>query len=132
AETADAGTVLNSLGGLYIDQGRFDQARTTLDRAALIYACARDVIPMDHIALLNTQAALVARQCNWRAAEQHLRDGLSLSGRETFINPVAWRSLLNNFAQDQKITYHREARAIQIRVTGLNRRTSSVVDVGTY
>jgi tetratricopeptide (TPR) repeat protein len=131
-ETADAGAILSSLGSLYIEEQRLAEARRALDQALIIFGRAKDTVPMDRIKLLNVRGVLHARQGDWREAEQELHDALSMSDREPWVNPVALRSLLTNYAQVLRRNHHgREARSIEARAAALqpDRTTAAIVDI---
>jgi Tfp pilus assembly protein PilF len=80
-KTVEAGAALNSFGSLYVRQGRFEEARRTLDRALLIFASAKDAVPSDRIKTLHVRGVL-ARQRAWRESEQNLSDALTMAGHE--------------------------------------------------
>ncbi len=87
---------------------------------------------MDRIKLLNVRGVLHARQGDWREAEQDLHDALSMSDREPWIDQVALRSLLTNYALVLRKNHHRrEARSIEARATAIqtDRTTAAIVDL---
>jgi tetratricopeptide (TPR) repeat protein len=130
-ETADVSAILNEHGSLYIHQQRLAEARQALDRAFAILTLAQDAAPLDRIKLLNLRGVLHARQGDWRQAEQDLHDALSMSDREPWVDPVAHRSLLTNYALVLRKNHHRrEARSIEARAaaTQTDRTTAAIVD----
>src|SRR5262249_19538122 len=130
--TADAGAIFNSLGSLYVKEGRFDEAGRALDRALIIFDHVEDAVPMDRIKLLNARGVLHAWKGEWRGAEEDLRDALSMADREPYVDPVAFRSVVNNYARVlHKNHRRREARAIEARAAVLdgNRTDNIVVDM---
>jgi tetratricopeptide (TPR) repeat protein len=131
-ETADAGAILNNLGSLYIHEQRLDEARRALDRALAIFSRAEDAAPMDRIKLLNVRGVLRTRQGDWTGAEQDLHGALLMVDREPWVNPVALRSLLDNYSRVLRRNHHkREARSIEARAAKIqmDRTTASVVDI---
>ena len=131
-ETADAGTILNALGSLYIEEQRLDEARGMLDRALAIFSRAKDAVPMDRIKLLRVRGVLHAWQGHWREAEQDLQEALSMSDREPWVDQVALRSLLTIYAQVLRKNHHgREARSIEARTRAIqtDRTTAAIVDI---
>ncbi|MGH9664116.1 MAG: tetratricopeptide repeat protein, partial [Bryobacteraceae bacterium] len=97
-ETADAASVLNSLGALYIEEGRFEDARRALDRALAIFATAKDTVPMDRIKILNLCAALQTRQGEWWDAEEKLRQEVSIADRQEHLDLAEIIPVLANLA----------------------------------
>jgi tetratricopeptide (TPR) repeat protein len=81
ADSASVGSVLKGLGVLYLQERRFDDARTALDRAIAIFNRARDTEPTDLINALNWRATLDVKRHNWDGAEQDLRDAVSIADR---------------------------------------------------
>src|SRR5262249_32117180 len=108
-DTADAGAILNSLGSLYVQERRFDEADLVLDRALSIFDHAEDAVPRDRINLLNPRGLLHARRGEWREAEEDLRDALSVADREPWLDPVDLRSLLTNYARVLRKNHRRQA-----------------------
>ena len=131
-ETADAGAILNSLGSLYIEEHRLEDARRALDRALTIFNHATDAVPMDRIKLLALRGVLHARQSEWQEAEQDFSDALSMADRESKVDPAALRSLLASYGVVLRKNHHRrEARSIEARAAALGRdhTKDDVVDV---
>ena len=131
-ETGDAGAILNSLGALYIHEQRLDEARRALDRALAIFSRAEDAAPMDRIKLLNVRGVLRTRQGDWTGAEEDLHDALSMADREPWVDPVALRSLLVNYAKVLHRNHHgREARSIEARAAAIRTdgTASAIVDI---
>jgi len=131
-ETRYAGAVVSRLGWIYIEEGRFDQARQALDRGFSIFNSSRDTVPMDHIKLLNLRGVLYARQGAWEEAEQNLSAALSMADRQRSVDPVFLRTLLNSYAYVLRKNHHRrEARLIEARAARLppSPANSTVVDV---
>jgi tetratricopeptide (TPR) repeat protein len=129
---ANAGAVLTGLGALYIEERRLDAARRALDRAFVIFAHAKDAVPMDHIKLLNVRAVLHVRQKEWLEAERDLSDAVSMAEGESQEDSAAFASLLTNYASVLRKNHHRrEARTIEKRAAVLNgkRPRDEVVDV---
>ena len=132
SESADVGAILDDLGSLYIHEHRLTDARQVLDRAFAICSRAKDVATMDRIKLLNVRGVLQAREGDWGAAEQDLHDALSMADREPWVDPVALRSLLKNYAVVlRRNRRRREARSIESRAAKIqiDRTTASIVDI---
>jgi hypothetical protein len=75
---------------------------------------------------------LKARQGDWRGAEQDLHDALSMVDREPWVDPVALRSLLVNYALALRRNRRaREARSIEARAASIriDRTVGSIVDI---
>jgi tetratricopeptide (TPR) repeat protein len=131
-DSADTAGFFNSLGALYIELNRLDDAQRALDRALTIFSSSKDALAMDRIKLLNVRAALHARQGKWSEAEQDLRDAISLAGCESATTFIPCASILTNYAYVLRKNHHgREARSIDTRITALYRGHPSemVVDV---
>lgn len=133
AQMSDTGSVLTSLASVYTFQRRFEDARRTLDRAAAIFAQAKDSVPMDRIKLLSVRAGLHARQGEWQKAELDLRDAVDEADRESQVIPAAREFLLTNYARVLRKNHRRrEARAIEARAAALgfpSGARGAVVDV---
>jgi hypothetical protein len=130
-ETAEAGAVFTSLGSLYVNEHRFEEARQALDRALSTFSRAKDAVPTDRIKALNVRGVLQARQGAWLGAEQDLSEAVSMADREPWIEPVALRSLLTSYAYVLRKNHHRrEARTIEARAAGIRAdpATSMIVD----
>jgi hypothetical protein len=88
-ETGDAGTLLESVGALYIRENRMPEAREMLDLAFEVFGRAADTVPWDRIKLLQTRSILDGRQGRWNEAEQDLANALAIAGRESQAEPAA-------------------------------------------
>jgi len=130
-ETADAGATLNSLGSLYIEENRLDEARGALDRALVVFSHAIDAVPMDRIKLFHLRGVLHARQGKWREAEQDFCDALALADREPKFDSSPLRSLLSAYAIVLRKNHRgKDARSVEARLAALGRDpTVDVVDV---
>jgi tetratricopeptide (TPR) repeat protein len=131
-DSADAAAILGSLGSLYIQEQRLDDARRTLDNASVIYSRAKDVAPMDRIKFLDLRGVLHSRLGEWALARDYLREALSMADREPAVHPLVLRSLLTNYAVVLRKTHQtREARSIEARAAGLPKdgANASVVDL---
>jgi tetratricopeptide (TPR) repeat protein len=129
---ADAASTLTSLGSLYINQGRLDEAARMLDRALEIFNTAPDTVPLDRIKLLYLRAALHAMQGEWQKAQEELRDAISIADQEKGLDPAYYSCLLANYAQVLRKNHRRrEARPIEARAAALrgHRATEGLVDV---
>lgn len=131
-EAAEAGAVLNSLGSIYIEEQRLEEARSALDRALIILSNAKDTVSLQRIKLFNLKGVLLARQGAWLEAEQDLSAALAMADQEPWLNPIALRTLLTIYAYALRRNHHRrEARSIEARAAGIHTApaTSSVIDV---
>jgi len=131
-ETADAGAVLNGLGVVYIHEQRLTEARQALDRALAIFSHAKEAGPSDRIKVLHCLGAVHARQGDWREAEQDFHDALAIADQEPWVDPVALRSLLTNYAYVLRRNHHgREARSMEARAATmhLDPALSTTIDV---
>jgi len=131
-DTADAGSALASLGTLYLKEGRFNDARRSLDQGLAIFSRAKDAVPSDSIKLLNVRGVLQARQGAWLEAEQDFAKALSMADREPWVEPVVLRSLLTSYAYVLRRNHHRrEARSIEARTAGIpiDPARSTTVDI---
>jgi tetratricopeptide (TPR) repeat protein len=131
-DTADAGSVLTLLGGLYLKEGRFNDARRSLDQGLAIFGRAKDAVPSDTIKLLNVRGVLQAQQGVWLEAEEDLAKALSMADREPWVEAFFLRSLLTNYAYVLRRNHHRrEARTIEARAAGIPRdpTRSMTVDI---
>jgi tetratricopeptide (TPR) repeat protein len=124
-----AGAVLNSLAVLYIDLHRFEEARSSLDRALAIFDGSREAVSMDYIRVFNSRGALHAAEQDWPQAVQSLRNAVSIADSDIQLNPEVKASLLANYAWALRKDHRRsEARAIEARLNALPlRRTPGVV-----
>jgi len=131
-ETADAAAILNNLASLYIHEQRLVEARQALDRAFAVFNRAKDAVPIDRIKVLDVRGVLQARQGDWQGAEHDLHDALSMADREPWMDPVALRSLLVNYALVLRRNHRpREARSIEARAAAIriDRTASAIVDI---
>ncbi|HKE26148.1 MAG TPA: tetratricopeptide repeat protein [Bryobacteraceae bacterium] len=131
SNSADAGSVLNALGSLYIEEHRLDEAERVLDHAAAVFGRAEGV-PADRIKLLNAWGVLHARQGKWREAERELHESLSLADSTGWTDLAAQRSLLRNYSQVLRRNNNKhEAQAIEKRLSALQaaRTKVPVVDI---
>jgi tetratricopeptide (TPR) repeat protein len=132
SDSADAAGILCSLGSLYLEEQRLDEARRVLDNVLGIYSRAKDVVPMDRIKFLDLRGVLHSRLGDWGLAQDDLLDALSMVDREPFVDPLVLRSILNNYSRVLRKTHHgRDARSIEARAAALppDRTTSAVVDL---
>jgi tetratricopeptide (TPR) repeat protein len=130
--TADAGALLNGLGGIYIKEQRMTEARQALDEALAIFERAPDADSWDRIKVLQTRGALRARQREWRKAEEDMANALSIADRESRVEPTVLRSLLIDYAAVLRKNHRRrEARSIEMRIAALGRayEEGGLVDV---
>ena len=131
-ETADAGAVLTSLGTLYVQEGRFEEAGLSVGRASAILSQARDAAPMDRSKLFCVRAMLHARLGEWPSAEKDFRQGLSLADGQPAVGTAYILTLLSGLAEALKKNHHRhEARRIEARAAALLPASPSntVIDV---
>jgi len=120
-ETAETAGVLNMLGDVYLADSRYDDASRALDRAYVLFAAARDTIPLDRIDILNSCAVLHARQGKWQKAEEELRSAIATADRDTRLDPVDVEFLLVNYANVLRKNHRRpEARLIEARAAALH------------
>jgi tetratricopeptide (TPR) repeat protein len=131
-ETADAGAVLTSLGMLYVQERRYEEARRSVDRASAIFMQARDAAPMDRSKLVAVRGMLHAGLGEWGSAERDYREGLWLADRQPDVGPAYVLNLLNRLAEALRKNHHRhEAREIEGRAAALLRASppTTAVDV---
>jgi tetratricopeptide (TPR) repeat protein len=131
-ESAEAATVLNGLGSLYVEWGRLTESQQVLDRALAIFSSAKDTVPHDYIKLHQVRGVLHAWQGAWREAEDDFREALSVSDREPWVDPIALRLLLNRYAYVLHKNHHgREARSIEKRAAALHTggTSTAIVDI---
>jgi tetratricopeptide (TPR) repeat protein len=131
-ETADAGSILNGLGVVYIHEERLTEAQQALDRALAIFSNATDAVPSDRMKVLHCRGALHARQRDWREAEQDFHDALSIADQEPWVDPVALRLLLTDYAYLLRKNHQgREARSLEARAAAihLDPAASMTIDV---
>jgi len=132
SDSADAAGILCSLGSLYLEEQRLDEARRVLDNVLVIYSRAKDVVPMDRIKFLDLRGVLHSRLGDWGLAQDDLRDALSMVDREPFVDPLVLQSILNNYSRVLRKTHHgRDAGSIEARAAALppDRTTAAVVDL---
>jgi tetratricopeptide (TPR) repeat protein len=132
SDSGDAAAILCSLGSLYVEEQRLDEARRVLDRVLVIYSRARDVVPMDRIKFLCLRGDLHARLGEWGLSQDDLRDALSMVDRERSVDPLVLRPILNAYSQVLRKNHHgRDARFIEARAAALppDLTTAAVVDL---
>ena len=118
--SADYASLLHDLGALYIEQQRYAEARSPLERAWEIDQKAKDAATMDRIKLLETRAILDARNHEWREAAEKLRQALTMISRETRADPITLRSILISYAIVLRKGHRRhEARSVEQQVAAL-------------
>jgi tetratricopeptide (TPR) repeat protein len=132
-DRADAATILNSLGTLYMEQKRFTEARHALDRGLEIFESAKDAVPMDRIKLLHVRAILQAREGHWQDAAKDLRQAVSLlDATAGQCDPELAAAIMENYATALRKTHQgHDARMIAARAAALRAQGTSgiVVDV---
>jgi len=131
-EMADAGSVLTSLGSLYIEERRFEDAQRSVDRASAIFSQTTDAAPIDRSKLLGVRGVLHARRREWPSAEKDFRDALSLADGQPAVGTEYILFLLTGFAEALHENHHQqEARGIKARAAALRRVSplNTVVDV---
>jgi PadR family transcriptional regulator, regulatory protein PadR len=131
-ETADAASVLISLGSIYIEEQRLDDASRTLDRALDTLNRAEDTVPLDRLRLLRVSAVLHARQGQWAESARDFADALSIADREANIDLGTLRTMLAGYAVVLRKIHHRhEARSIESRAASLRVDTAGteLVDI---
>jgi tetratricopeptide (TPR) repeat protein len=118
--TADAGALLTGLGGIYIQERRFDQALETLNAALAICERAPDADPWDRVKILHLRGVLNANKGEWKEAEQDFACALSISDHESRVEPTALSPLLTDYAAVLRRNHRqREARAVETRLAAL-------------
>lgn len=131
-ESADAASILNCLGSLYLGEERLNEARNVLDQALAIYDRADDAVPVDLMKFLALRAVLHARLGEWQQSEADLRDALSMADRQPSVDPALLRVLLVNYSYVLRKNHHRrEARVVEGRSAALpaGGSAAAVVDV---
>ena len=131
-ETADAGAVLTSLGTLYVQERRYEEAGRSVDRASAIFAHTRDAAPMDRSKLLAARGMLHASLGEWRSAEKDFREALWLADGQPDVGPAYVFNLLNRLAEALRKNHHRhEAREIEACAAALLRASppNTAIDV---
>ena len=82
--------------------------------------------------VLGCRAVVYGRQGDWREAEQDFHDALSIAHQEPWVDPIALRSLLTNYAYVLRRDHHgREARSMEARAAAiyLDPTLSTTIDV---
>jgi hypothetical protein len=82
--------------------------------------------------VLHCRGVLYTRQGNWREAEQDFHDALSIADQERWVDPVALRLLLTDYAYLLRRNHHgREARSLKARAAAihLDPASSMTIDV---
>jgi tetratricopeptide (TPR) repeat protein len=131
-ETADAATLLENIGALYVRENRMREACEMLDQAFAVFGRAADTVPWDRGKLLHIRGALYGREGQWKAAGQDLADALAIADQESRVEPAALRSLLDDYATVLRKSHRRrDARSIERRIAALGRAPEDreVVDV---
>jgi tetratricopeptide (TPR) repeat protein len=131
-EMADAGALLTSLGTLYVQERRFEEAGRSMDRASAIFEQTRDAAPMDRSKLLAARGMLHASLGEWGAAEKDFREGLWLADGQRDVGPTYVLNLMNRLVEAMRKNHHgHEARAIEARAAALLRANppNTTVDV---
>lgn len=130
-DSADAASILNSLGKLYLREMRFHEATQALDRCLSILAVAPDALPMDRIKALNDRAVVYVAQGHWDQAAGDLSRAVSLL--DDYVrghNPAAVSALFDNYAAVLRKTRHsREAREFAAQSAALRGQLPSVLVV---
>jgi tetratricopeptide (TPR) repeat protein len=132
SETVDAAAVLISFATLLIDERRLEEARRSVDRAAVILSQSKDAAPMDHSKLLMVRGALHARRLEWRDAEIDFRKALAIADSQPGVDAGYILVLLAGFAEVLNKNHHRqEGRRISARAAALRLASplNTVVDV---
>jgi hypothetical protein len=125
SEASDGAIVLTGLGGLYIEQSRFGDARTALEKANRILITQKDAHPVEYMELLLAQALLCARQSRWRDAEEDLRDSLEIA-RTKPPDADLMASMLKWYAFVLRKTHHgREAQSLEAQAAALRGHSES-------
>lgn len=132
-DSADAASILNSLGELYQREKRFHDAIQSLDRCLFILAVAPDALPMDRIKALNDRAVVYVAQGHWDQAARDLSRAVSLlDDYARCHSPAAVSALFDNYAAVLRKTRHsRDARRFAAQSAALQTqlRAVEVVDV---
>ena len=131
-DSVDAASILNNLGSLYIEEKRFVQARQVLDRAQVIFAVVKDVVPLDRIKLATIQGSLCARLSQWPEAESYFRDAISIAGQEVRLDASIQAEVLTNYAMALRKNHRRrEAESFEARAMALQPHSTAkgIVDV---
>lgn len=132
AKTSDAGTVLNALAVLYLEQQRFDEAKAILDRAFNVFAASPESVPMDFVKLYNNRGVLFARTQKWHESAGEFSRAVSVADGTQGASAFVVSSVLANYASVLRKDHRgREARAIESRLAGLREALGPqlVVDV---
>jgi tetratricopeptide (TPR) repeat protein len=131
-DSVHAGSLLNSLGSLYIKAHRLEDARRTLYRALDTFSTDQNALPMERIKVHTLLGLLHSRKKEWQEAVQEFGTALSIADHEPLLDPALLRVQLSLYAQALRKSHHRpEARSIEARAASLprDRATDLVVDV---
>jgi tetratricopeptide (TPR) repeat protein len=132
SDSVHAGSLLNSLGSLYIKANRLEDARRTLYRALDTFSGDPNALPMERIKVHSLLGFLHSLKKEWPEAVQESATGLSIADREPWLHPSLLRLQLSYYAEVLRKSHHRhEARSIEARMAALprDRTTEFVVDV---
>jgi tetratricopeptide (TPR) repeat protein len=122
----DAVVTLSYLSGLYLRSNRLDDAETVAEQAASIAATAPAAMPMDKANLLNLKGVIHMHRRKFSAAEHALRQAIAVAEHETGLDPVAFCSILRNYAEVlRKLGRRREASAVEKRAEKLTEASST-------
>lgn len=122
----DAVVTLSYLSGLYLRSNRLDDAETVAEQAASIAATAPAAMPMDKANLLNLKGVIHVHRRKFSAAEHALRQAIAVAEHETGLDPVAFCSILRNYAEVlRKLGRRREASAVEKRAEKLTEASST-------
>jgi len=76
---------------------------------------------MERMTVLHCRGALHVRQRDWREAEQDFHDALSIADQEPWVDPVALRLLLTDYAYLLRRNHNgREARSLEARAAAIH------------
>jgi tetratricopeptide (TPR) repeat protein len=131
-ETSDAAAVLTSIGTLYVEDRRYEDALQSLDRASAIFSRTEDSSPLDHSKLLGVRGTMHARRREWQSAENDFRSALSLIDGQARVDPAYVIALLTSLSEALDKNHRRqEGRQVKTRASTLRRTALStmVVDV---
>jgi tetratricopeptide (TPR) repeat protein len=128
--TADGATAVGALGFLYMRQQRFEEARSTMDRAWGIFMAAKDTVPADLIRLLSLRAELHTKLGEWQDAQIDLLHAISSADHERQMDPIMINSLLTNYAVVlRKMHRPHELRDVEARLAVHQGKPAASVDV---
>jgi tetratricopeptide (TPR) repeat protein len=131
-DSVQAGSLLNSLGLLYIKAHRLEDARRTIYRALDTFSADPNALPMERIKVHSLLGFLHSRKKEWPEAVEEFGTALSIADREPWLHPSLLRLVLSSYAEVLRKSHHRqEARSIETRMAALprDRTTEFVVDV---